>query len=75
MTGRAEYRSRPPPGRVPAPTQEEKPVSVTGHDSLKARRTLEVDGRRYDYFSLAAAADAAGLGDLSRLPFSLIILL
>jgi aconitate hydratase A / 2-methylisocitrate dehydratase len=50
-------------------------VSVTGHDSLKARRTLEVDGRRYDYFSLAAAASAAGLGDLSRLPFSLKVLL
>src|SRR5881275_3278182 len=51
------------------------PVSVTGHDSLKARRTLEVEGRRYDYFSLPAAASAAGLGDISRLPFSLKILL
>src|SRR6476646_4276781 len=51
------------------------PVSVTGHDSLKARRTLEVEGKRYDYFSLDAAAKAAGLGDISRLPFSLKILL
>src|SRR5947209_2418217 len=51
------------------------PVSVTGHDSLKARRTLEVDGRRYDYFSLDAAAKAAGLGDISPLPVSLKILL
>jgi aconitate hydratase len=51
------------------------PVSVTGHDSLKARRSLEVDGKRYDYFSLDAAARAAGLGDISRLPSSLKILL
>jgi aconitate hydratase len=50
-------------------------VSVTGNDSLKARRTLNVDGRNYDYFSLDAAASAAGLGDISRLPFSLKILL
>jgi aconitate hydratase len=50
-------------------------VSVTGHDSLKARRTLAVDGKNYDYFSLDAAARAAGLGDISRLPFSLKILL
>src|SRR5947207_8088206 len=51
------------------------PVSVTGHDSLKARRTLDVEGKRYDYFSLDAAAKAAGLGDISRLPVSLEILL
>src|SRR5271163_567332 len=51
------------------------PVSVTGHDTLKARRSLEVDGKRYDYFSLEAAATAAGLGDISRLPASLKILL
>ncbi len=50
-------------------------MSVTGHDSLKARRSLEVDGKRYDYFSLEAAAKAAGLGDISRLPSSLKILL
>jgi aconitate hydratase len=50
-------------------------VSVIGHDSLKTRRTLTVDGKSYDYFSLDAAAKAAGLGDISRLPFSLKILL
>jgi aconitate hydratase len=50
-------------------------VSVTGHDTLKARRTLNVDGKSYDYFSLDAAASAAGLGDISRLPFSLKVLL
>ncbi len=50
-------------------------MSVTGHDSLKARRSLEIDGKRYDYFSLDAAAKAAGLGDVSRLPSSMKILL
>ncbi|MGC2411825.1 MAG: aconitate hydratase AcnA, partial [Stellaceae bacterium] len=50
-------------------------MSVTGHDSLKARRSLEVDGKRYDYFSLDAAAKAAGLGDISRLPSSMKVLL
>ena len=50
-------------------------MSVTGHDTLKARRTLEIDGKRYDYFSLEAAARAAGLGDISRLPSSMKILL
>jgi aconitate hydratase A / 2-methylisocitrate dehydratase len=50
-------------------------VSVTGHDSLRARRTLDAGGKRYEYFSLDAAAQAAGLGDISRLPVSLKILL
>jgi aconitate hydratase len=43
-------------------------------DSLKTRRTLKVGNRRFDYFSLKAA-EKNGLGDLSRLPFSLKILL
>ncbi|HXY98806.1 MAG TPA: aconitate hydratase AcnA [Stellaceae bacterium] len=50
-------------------------MPVTGHDSLKARRTLTLDGKDYDYFSLEAAAKAAGLGDLSALPFSMKVLL
>ena len=50
-------------------------MSVTGHDTLRARRTLTVDGKEYDYFSLEAAAQAAGLGDISRLPVSLKVLL
>src|SRR5512135_2474966 len=54
---------------------ENESVSVTGHDSLKTRRTLKVDGKSYDYFSLEAAAKAAGLGDISRLPYSLKVLL
>ncbi|MFA7431421.1 MAG: aconitase family protein, partial [Rhodospirillaceae bacterium] len=39
-----------------------------------SRRTLTVAGKDYDYFSLKAAA-AAGLGDVSRLPFSMKVLL
>ena len=47
---------------------------MTAVDSLKTRRTLKVGTRRYDYFSLKAA-EKNGLGDLSRLPFSLKVLL
>jgi len=47
---------------------------VTGQDSLKTRRTLKVGVDAYDYFSLEAASKA-GLGDLSRLPYSLKVLL
>jgi len=43
-------------------------------DSFKSRRTLTIGIRRYDYFSLKAAG-TAGLGDLSRLPCSLKVLL
>jgi len=49
-------------------------VSIVGQDSLKTRRTLKIGADSYDYFSLAAAS-AAGLGDLSRLPYSLKVLL
>ncbi len=48
-------------------------MPAIGNDSLGTRRTLEVAGERYDYFSLAAAADA-GLGDVARLPYSLKVL-
>jgi aconitate hydratase len=48
-------------------------MSAGGQDSLQTRRSLEVDGRSYDYFSLEAAA--AAVGDVARLPFSLKVLL
>src|SRR5262245_27297659 len=47
---------------------------VTPLDSFKSRKTLKVGGKAYDYFSLKAA-EKAGLGDLSRLPNSLKVLL
>ncbi len=49
-------------------------MPVTGHDQMKTRRTLKVGSKSYDYFSLEAA-EKAGLGDVSRLPFSLKVLL
>ncbi len=48
-------------------------MTMTGHDSLKTLKTLEVEGKAYKYFSLAEAADA--LGDISKLPKTLKILL
>lgn len=43
-------------------------------DSLNARRLLTVGDARYAYYSLQAAQEA-GFGDISRLPFSLKVLL
>ncbi len=43
-------------------------------DSFKARRTLKVGNKSYDYFSLKAA-EAAGVGDVKNLPFSLKVLM
>jgi aconitate hydratase len=43
-------------------------------DTLKARRTLTVGDKGYDYYSLQAIKDA-GLGDVSQLPYSLKVLL
>ena len=48
-------------------------MTTSGQDTLKTRRTLKVGERSYDYFSLAAAA--AELGDFSKLPFSLKVLM
>ena len=48
-------------------------MSVSGQDSLKTRRRLKVGDRDYDYFSLNEADSQ--LGDISRLPFSLKVLL
>lgn len=45
----------------------------TGQDSLQTRTTLTVGSKSYDYYSLKTAEKQ--LGDLSRLPFSLKILL
>ncbi len=48
-------------------------MTTIGHDSLKTRRTLEIDGKKYEYFSIPEAAKT--LGDVSRLPVSLKVLL
>ena len=48
-------------------------MKAIGQDTLKTRRTLTVQGKSYDYFSLPEAAKS--LGDISRLPVSLKVLL
>ena len=48
-------------------------MTTPGHDTLKTRKQITVDGKTYDYFSLREAAKT--LGDLSRLPYSLKVLL
>ena len=46
---------------------------IPGQDTLKVKKDLNVGGKAYAIYSLQAAYDA--LGDLSRLPFSLKVLL
>src|SRR5436853_3101074 len=45
----------------------------SGQDSLNTRSTLEAGGNSYAYYSLPRAAET--LGDISRLPFSMKVLL
>src|SRR3954467_10546707 len=45
----------------------------TGQDSLHTRTSLQVEGKSYAYYSLIKAAEQ--LGDISRLPFSMKVLL
>src|SRR3546814_5205290 len=48
-------------------------MTTTGNDTLGTRSTLNVGGKAYAYYSLDKAA--AKLGDVSRLPFSMKVLL
>ena len=48
-------------------------MSASGHDRLDVRRSIEAGGTAYDYYSLSAAESV--LGDVSRLPYSLKVLL
>ncbi len=48
-------------------------MTAIGQDTLKTRSTLTAGGKTYDYFSLAKAAEK--YGDISRLPFSMKVLL
>ena len=49
-------------------------MSASGLNSFKSLKTLSIDGKDYSYYSLIEAA-GAGLGDVSRLPFCLKVLL
>ena len=48
-------------------------MTTTGNDTLATRSTLSVGDKKYAYYSLDKAA--AKLGDVSRLPFSMKVLL
>ncbi len=48
-------------------------MTAVGQDALGARATLDVNGKKYAYYSLAKAAEK--YGDISRLPFSMKVLL
>ncbi|MFL1463671.1 aconitate hydratase AcnA [Roseococcus sp. DSY-14] len=48
-------------------------MRMIGQDTLKAGRQLTLDGKSYTYFSLPEAAKE--IGDVSRLPYSLKVLL
>jgi aconitate hydratase len=48
-------------------------MTAVGQDSLGTRSTLNVGGKSYAYYSLKKAAEK--LGDVSRLPFSMKVLL
>ncbi|KXV13186.1 aconitate hydratase AcnA [Gluconobacter oxydans] len=48
-------------------------MKQVGHDLLDCQRDLSIEGRSYRYFSLPVAAEK--LGDISRLPVSLKVLL
>src|SRR6187399_440244 len=52
---------------------EGRPMTAVGQDSLNTRSTLDVGGKTYAYYSLAKAG--AQLGDVSRLPLSMKVLL
>ncbi len=48
-------------------------MTQVGSDSLNTRSTMEVGGKSYAYYSLAKASET--IGDISRLPFSMKVLL
>ena len=47
---------------------------TVGHDTAKTRKTLTVGSQSVSYYSIAAA-EAAGLGDFSKLPAALKVVL
>ena len=64
-----QYRSL----RAEPPNKGTSRMTQVGQDSLQTRSTMTVDGREITYYSLKKAA--AKIGDVSRLPFSMKVLL
>jgi aconitate hydratase len=48
-------------------------MTAVGHDTLQTRSQIQVGSKSYAYYSIAKASSA--LGDVSRLPFSMKVLL
>jgi aconitate hydratase len=48
-------------------------MTAIGQDTLNARTTLQAGGKSYDYYALKVAEEK--YGDISRLPFSMKVLL
>jgi aconitate hydratase len=61
------------PGTAGAIAKRRNSMKISGQDSLKTKRVLRVGDKDYSYFSLPEAT--AELGDISRLPVSLKVLL
>jgi aconitate hydratase len=47
---------------------------MTKHDVFNARKSFDLDGKRYNYYSLEALEEA-GIGKVSKLPYSIKVLL
>ena len=47
---------------------------VVGHDTAKTRKTLSINGKSISYYSIPAAENA-GLGQFSKLPAALKVVL
>jgi aconitate hydratase len=62
-----------PPSREGFLLKGHSSMKTSGQDSLGTKRTLDVDGKSYSYFSLPEAQTT--LGDIARLPVSLKVLL
>ena len=55
--------------------REDRPMPISvGHDTAKTRKTLTIGSASVSYYSIAAA-EAAGLGDFSKLPAALRVVL
>jgi aconitate hydratase len=63
----------PPTRRKKQQKRTASTMTQVGKDTLGTRSTLTVDGKDYAYYSLAKASEQ--IGDVSRLPFSLKVLL
>jgi len=48
-------------------------MTRTGQDTLQTRKTLSIEGKDYEYYSLKAAAEK--IGNVDKLPFTLKVLL